>query len=259
MTETFLDMGVDAVVELKQAIMKLDSLGERKRESLTLIKHLNKEINTGINQMETEIAKAVRTKRAVIEEKYDKQINSLIAKKGSLTAERSRTKKAAVSDRIKNETNETVVGMHVLKKDWKVLARRDKLPLIVRSRLFSALYLPKRFKDFLVILVFLAFILFLIPCGIYFLWLSDRSYLYLALLYVLTILLFGGIHLGLGRLKTRHASTLAKIKELRTKYDTLRRELRKERKAITKDSDESMYGLGEYDTEIREIDAQLTT
>ncbi|MDX1358412.1 MAG: hypothetical protein R3232_06250 [Clostridia bacterium] len=257
MVESILDKGLDEIVKLKEAVAELGSLELRKKNVGAEIKLLDKEIKAGTSHMESEIDKAIRSRRSVIENKYKKQIDELVSKKNSILSKRNKTKKSAISERIKGETTGATKEMKRLKDERKALYRLHKIPVISRNRFFSALYMPKGFKDFLIILAVLVFVLFLIPCGIYFLWLSDKSYLFLALLYILSILIFGGLYLLLNKVKNKNAEGLLKLRELRIAYNKNKREKKKIKKGILKDTDESRYGLSSYDEELRAVNTKL--
>lgn len=254
---TILDKGIEELKILKESVSKLENLSVSIKKLSSETKSLNKQITSGENQLTSEIDKSIREKRSAVESKYDKQISSLIAKKNKTQSKRSKTRKEAVSDRIKSETNEPEIERRNIKKERRVLSNQSNIPLVARTRFFSALYLPKGFKDFLIIVAVLLVVLFIIPCGIFFLWLSDRSYIYLALLYIVSILVFGGAYLAFNKVKANNMAGLTKLRDFRIELDKNRSKLKKIKKGIIKDTDDSGYGLHEFDSDIKAINQEI--
>ena len=254
---TILDKGIEELAVLKKTVQEMEKLSVSGKELSSETKSLTKQITSAENQLATETEKSIREKRSNIEAKYDKQISNLIAKKNKTQSKRNKSRKEAVSDRIKSETNEPIIERRNIKNERKILSNQSNIPLVARTRFFSALYLPKGFKDFLIIIAVLILVLFIIPCGIFFLWLSDKSYIYLALLYIASILVFGGIYLALNKVKANNIAGLTKLRDFRLELDKNKSELKKIKKGIIKDTDDSGYGLHEFDSDIKTINREI--
>ena len=93
-----------------------------------------------------------------------------------------------------------------------------------------------------------------IPLGLYFSLLKAKGVLYLAGIYLLDILIFGGIYVFVGN------RTVGKFREVVKQSISIRKKIFKNKKAIKamardirKDSDDGHYNLTEYDDEIARL------
>ena len=86
----------------------------------------------------------------------------------------------------------------------------------------------------------------------------DYGVLGIALIYIIDILLFGGIYIMLNNiLKEKHLQTLKEIKSFRHQYRVNRKKMKTIKKGIRKDNDESSYGLEQYDTQLVKIEEEI--
>lgn len=98
-----------------------------------------------------------------------------------------------------------------------------------------------------------------VPFGIYRLIFTEKAgELALALIYVVMILLVGSIYLFINNhVKEKHLETIRAVRGLRNQHRRNCKNIKDIKKGIRNDSDESTYGLEQYDDELREIAEEI--
>jgi hypothetical protein len=170
---------------------------------------------------------------------------------------RDRKKDVKMSERINLETASLKSENNNRKIEIKALLGQKRIPSLCNTKLFFALYAPSCFTDFLIILISIILILLLLPCGIYFLILPQEKILYLILIYVVTVLVFGGLYLVIDNFtKEKHPEEIKQIKLIRQDIRANKRKIAIIKKKIKKDRDESSYGLQNFDEEIAKLEQE---
>jgi hypothetical protein len=97
-----------------------------------------------------------------------------------------------------------------------------------------------------------------IPCGIYFFVLPEERIFYLVLIYIVTVVIFGGIYqLIVNFTKDKHSVVIKQVRELRHQIITNKKKIGAIKTGIKKDRDESAYGLENFDDELAKLDGEL--
>lgn len=100
--------------------------------------------------------------------------------------------------------------------------------------------------------------LLIIPCGIYFFVLPEERILYLVLIYIITVVIFGGLYLLIGNYtKDKHSNTLKQVREIRHDIIDNKKKIKAIKRQIKKDRDESSYGLENFDEGLEKLDSEL--
>ncbi len=257
MEANILNSGVDQLRIIKHNLNEMEKYKTQKKELDSSEKKLEKEVKNKEKAIADEISKAIKQRKNHIESTYDKPINEARTKIKKIQANRDKSKKIAVAERIATETKDMQIESKTIKSERKAIFKQEKISSIFNNRLFFALHLPKGFGDFVIILGTLIFFLFIIPCGVYFAWFSDRSYLYLALFYVIIIIVFGGLYLLTGKMVSKHIEALKKVRELRIRLSDSKRKQKRVQNRILHDIDETTYGLEDYNSETRALELEI--
>ena len=98
-----------------------------------------------------------------------------------------------------------------------------------------------------------------VPCGIYFLLLQQRQMWYLAAVYCLDVLLFGGLYVLVGnKTRLRYQDALKRGRAIRNTLRANRKKIRVITHTIQKDGNEDIYDLEKYDDEIACVEQELS-
>ena len=257
MQQNILTGGIEELGIIKQNLKELNDYKLKKKELDTSEKKLGKEVINKEKAIRDEIAKTIKQRKAAVEAIYDEPIEAARTKANKIHSKRGKYKKIAVNERINSETEESANENKDIKYNKKSIFKQEKLPFIFNNRLFFALFLPKGLVDASIILGTLLLFLFLIPCGVYFIWFSEKSYLYLALFYIIIIVVFGGLYLLVSKFKYKHIKALNRVRELRIKLHESKKKQKRIKKQIIHDKDESQYGLEDYDNELASLELEI--
>lgn len=249
--------GMQELASIKQKLMELDNYKAQKKILDAEESKLEKSVSNKEKFIENEINKVTRERRAQVEATYDEQINSVRTRQKKVQAKKDKTKKAAVEERIDTETADFKNEDKALKLGGKSIFKQENIPFLYNNRFFFALYFPRGFGDFCIILLTLVLLLFAIPFGVYSIWFAGMSVLYLVLFYVGIIVVFGGLYLIIGKTKCKHREALDKVREMRRQIYESKRQQRRIKKQIKRDRDESGYGLEEYSGEIEALQNEI--
>ena len=251
---TILSGGVDTLNEIKEHLLELHGY-QATYENLTAEEEkLEKNIRAIEKSVSEEIASTTRKRRQEIEDAFDKQTDKLRARIKKIKDKRDKRKDLKVSERISEETASLREENHRLKLEAKTLFKQRHVPSYCYTRLYYALYYPRYLVDLMTILCTLLLTLFLVPCGIYFLVLPEERILYLILIYIATVIFFGGIYLLVGNhTKDKHPEELKQVGGLRAQIRGNLKKINAIKRDIKKDRDESGYGLENFDEELARL------
>lgn len=249
--------GVETLNEIKENLLELHGY-QAKLDNLALEEEkLEKGIQGAEKALTDEIASTTKKRRQEIEEAFDRQTEKTRARIKKIKEKRDKRKDKKVSERISEETASLREENSRMKLEAKTIFKQKHVPAYCNTRLYYALYYPSYFTDILIILCTLLLTLFMIPCGIYFFLLPEERILYLILVYIITVIFFGGIYLLIGNhTKDKHAEVIKQVGTIRDQRYKNNISIKKIKRNIKKDRDESTYGLESFDEELAKLDKE---
>ncbi|PPK75885.1 hypothetical protein BXY41_11955 [Lacrimispora xylanisolvens] len=220
-------------------------------------KSLFRELEAERKAVTDAISLTVKKRVQEINDTYDREIAREQDNLKRLRNKREKAKTQGIKERIEEETQELKDKNKELLTELKSVFKRDHVPSYCRSTWYYALFFTRGFSE-TIILLFTALIFFLaIPCGIYFL-IPQRKSFYLAGIYFVSILLFGGIYILINnRTRVRHPEALKKGRAIKNSIKSNRRKLRAIIRSIKKDRNEKVYNLEKFDDEIARTEQDL--
>ncbi len=250
--------GVDKLNEIKENLLELRGYQEN-YDNLVLEEDKNeKSIQSLEKAASDEVQATVKKRRAEIEIAYDKQLDKTRSGIKKIKDKRDKRKNKKVSERIDEETATLREENHRLKLEAKTLLKQKRVPSYCNTKLYYALYYTRYFSDIVIVLLALLLTLLIIPCGIYFFVLPEEKILYLVLIYVATVIVFGGLYLLIGNItKDKHSEILKQIRELRHEIINNKKKIKAIKKSIKRDRDESSYGLENFDEDLQKLDNEV--
>ena len=247
--------------EARQALTEVNGL-EKEEERLKAEEATTlRELEAGEKALKDEIDSTLRKRLQEINSSYDAEIAKGKDELKKAKARREKAKNEGIEERIKEETKPILEDSKEKKTEMLNAFQKQKIPSYYASRLYYALHFPHKPVDFLVLLLFVGLFFVALPCGIYFLALPEklRSSLILIIIYVLSILIFGGLYTYIGNSsKSRYSDMLRMGKETWDDLAKNEKLVRKITKQIRKDKDEDRYDLGAYDDEIARVTQMIS-
>ena len=250
-----LSAGIEQLNEIKENLQKLNENTDKSKHLKEETEKLEKAIKKLEKDVADEISQTIKKRRGEIENTFDKEINKIKDKAKKVKEQRNKAKNLKVSERIVLETAELRKENNNLRLEAKTIVKQERLPLFCNSKLYQALYYPSCFTDFLLIILALAIVLLLIPCGIYFYLLPENKIVYLVLSYVATVIVFGSIYLAIGNItRNKYLEKILQIREIRKKIRANKKKISAIKRRIKRDRDESGYDLNRFDDELAALD-----
>ncbi len=251
-----LSAGIGELRELRQMLVSLEDDKAKNAELTLKEEQLEKQIQTLEKQLSDKIAQVAKTRSTELGATYDEQLEKTKSRLRKVRTKKDKQKGLQVAERIASETAQVREERRQLYEQMGQLYKENKIPRFLNNRFMHALYIPQGLKDILIILLTLVVVLFVLPCGIYYFAFRPKT-VFLIVLYIVTVLLFGGIYMALNSIsKQRSPQTFEKIKALRRELGVNHKNIRKMEKAIRKDKDESRYDLDKFNNELRELEEE---
>ena len=220
-------------------------------------KRLDKELEAERKAVTDAISLTVKKRIEEINDTYDKEIAREQDRLKRVRGKREKAKTQGVKERIEEETAELKGNNRELMLQMKSVFQQDRVPGFCKKGWYYALYFPRGFSEFFVLLLNVFLFFLVIPCGVYLL-LPEKSPFYLMGIYFAAILFFGGIYILINNFtKVKHQSALRKGRSIRDLIKTNKRKIRVIIRSIKRDRYEAVYNLEKYDDEIARIEQDL--
>lgn len=259
MDNAILYAGIEELNIIKEHVLEYTGYQEKNEELQKEEVRLEKQIDAKERALNEEVETTLKKRKSELTETYESQLSSLNARNKKIKAKKEKDKGTKVSERIDEETAELRDKNKELVLEMKAKLKADKTPRICNTTLFYSLFMPKFFSEFLLFMLGLLIFFLAVPFGIYRLIFTEKAgELALALIYVVMILLVGSIYLFINNhVKEKHLETIRAVRGLRNQHRRNCKNIKDIKKGIRNDSDESTYGLEQYDDELREIAEEI--
>lgn len=249
--QAFLGDARDAVLELAEFSKKEEQLKQEERR-------LEKALETEQKEISDTIAQTLKKRRGEIGNSYDSEIGKLQDKLKLIRGKREKARDQGMKERIKEETLELHEHNRELTVRMKTLFQGDRVPTFCRSGFYYSLYFTRGLKEIFTFFFTFAICFLLIPYGLYFV-LPVKKTLYLVLIYLADILVFGGLYTVIGNwTKGNHQSALQEGRSIRSLIASNNRKIRVIVSSIKRDKNEKLYNLERFDDEIAQLDQELS-
>lgn len=249
---------VEFLNQARQAVMDVNRMREKEDAMHQRIRQSRRELESTEKEQADQISQTIKKRVEELTDSYDRELTKGQERLKRARSKREKAKSQGVRERIEEETSQLRDDNRQLKLQLKVLFQQNHVSPVCRSRWYYALFMPHWFGEYLKLL-FLILICFLaIPYGSYLL-IPKREPLYLAGIYFLCIVVFGGLYVLLGnKTRGRHGEVL---KEGRLIFDQMHSNDKKIKvivHTIKKDKNEAIYDLQKHDDEIAQIEQEMS-
>lgn len=228
-------------------------MAEQDQERLTALQaereQLEKRLLTLKRDRSRETDRVLKEKREALSGSYDKRLRGLDAEIRRISDQRSRARDQGVKARIAGQTEGLSGENNKLKKDLVNLFRDNHVPAICRSGPFYAWTMPRGLGEILFSLLSFVLLFGILPLVIHEL-LGLNAFWHWIILYLLDILIFGGLYILCNNLKLRYLSVMQKGRGIRNQIRENEKRIRRIRREIRRDRDDAVYELGAFDDEL---------
>ena len=186
----FLEQAKEAVKQLEDCKLQAESALEREKQG-----KLDFEQET--EALKQKIEKTIQERKKELESSYEQQLSQSDGKIKKVQEAREKAKNKGIKERVAEESAPLKQENVELKRQYHGICTREGAPLFCTTKLFAILYKPVSFSEVLG-MIFL-FLLFFgaIPISIYY-FLVPHRILFLVGIYLLDILIFGGLYVFIG-------------------------------------------------------------
>ena len=260
------NQGVDYLVQARDEIVSCNELDQRQKQLHEKSEKMKKVISQEDKSIHDEINATIKKRKGEIEDSYDRQLDDSRKKMKRAQDEKNKEKSDRIDKRVDVETAGAKEKSRQLKTEMKTLFKKNHVPGFCRSGLYYSLFMPKGFKEFMLLFLMIIIGLAGIPFGMYMLFskvvlagkpIVEASY-FMTLVIAITLVIVLGIYFLIFNLtKVRHRDTIAEGRKIRNQMRANEKNIQAIKNAINKDKDESQYELGEYDDRIQQIQEEL--
>ncbi len=256
--ENLLDQGIGALQQLREELNLLGRYKGQLSEKDAEEDRLENELELKNKMLQDEIQMAIVKRENEIAASFDEQIERQKNRVKKVQEKKEKSKSDKVSQRIESETAELRGDNQRLKQEMKNLFQQGNISRIFNTRLYFALFAPKGIGDYGIILISIFVMLVALPLLLSYLIFHMDSVFGMVVIYLVDIgLIVLCYYLIYTATKVKSPTTISSGRAVRYKLRQNNNKIRKIKKRIMKDKDESAYNLGEFDAEINELNHKI--
>ncbi len=255
---------VDYLYQVQTDLEAVEQLKNELAEYRNQEKNLKKAIVSEEKSIQTEISQTIQRSKAEIEKVYDKQIDANKSKNRAVRSKRDRAKTKRMDERVSYETADLVEENRQYQVEMRTLFKAQHVPAFCRSPLFYVLFMPKGFLETLAMLAGLCVFFLAVPALVYVLCVnvffkgSENITLLCTLCVSLVLFVLGLFYvLVLNFVKLVNYDTLLEGRHIKDEIAANKKQMKAIRNKISKDKDDSQYGLDKYDDKLKELEDEL--
>ncbi len=245
-----------------QAIEETGGLKQEEEQLRAEEARTRSELEAEEKKLKSEIDRSIKERLNEINRTYDGEISKAKEELKKAQAKREKARNQSVKARIAEETKGPLEEAAEKERSMKEAFRKQHMPGFTSTKLYYSLFFPHRFADFLLLLFLIVICFIAVPCAVYFLAVPEqwRNPVVMAAIYVVSILLFGGIYIGISNATKTPPGHMEMLRMGRDTWDEVRagkKAAKRIRKHIASDTDDGAYDLASYDDEIAQISQRL--
>lgn len=249
MAKEFTD-NIAFLTEAREALNQLESARARQAELELSEKRQAKTLAAEKKTVEDTVNSTVKKRSDELASSYDSEISRLQDAMKKIRAKREKAKQQGIKERIEAQTAPFREENKEMNNKIKAILKQDQAPALCNSTLFYALYFPRSVKEVLTMIAAFLVCCVGIPCGIFWL-LPEKKTLWLILIYLGVIIVFGGLYIVIGNVtKDAHRAALLEAGQVRRAMAKNRRKMNSIRRSIRREKSEEHYDLSSFDKEL---------
>lgn len=233
-----------------------ESVRQAEEARLSELKAKEDELSRSLKNTQKELEKerehTVKEKRREVAGQYDKQLKEVAAQIKNVNDERSKMRSQGVKARIENETASLSAENKEQNKMLTNLFKDNHVPAICRTGAFYIYTMPHGIAEVVTALLSFAAVFGILPAVIHS-FIKEPAFWHWIVIYLLDILIFGGIYVFLNSLKTKHFELVKQGRGIRDRIRANKKQIRKITAQIKDDKDDTKYGLQAYDDELSKL------
>lgn len=241
----------------REKVAELSVAEDREKQMQQDEQRLRRSLETEKRQMTDAVQTTIKKRRQEMAGSYDTELDRVQEQLKKVRTKREKARNQGMKERIAEETSELHSYNKELRERMRERFRKDRVPIICRSRWYFSLYYPRWGRELLRVLLTVLLVFLALPWGVYRM-LPEQNSLWLVLIYLADIVVFGGIYVTVGnRTKLKHVEALREGRQILDQIYANDKKIKVITATIHKDKNESHYDLGKYDDEIARLEQEF--
>ena len=225
--------------QAKEAVKQLEDCRVRSESALEKEKQGKLDFEQETEALKQKIEKTIQERKKELESSYDQQLSQSDGKIKKVQEAREKAKNKGIKERVAEESGPL-----------------KGAPLFCTTKLFGILFKPVSFSEVLGMLFFFLLFFGAVPIAIYYFLVPHRA-LFLVGIYLLDILIFGGLYVFIGnRTVGKYREVVKQGAEIRKKILRNKKQIKRLKNEIHKDSNDAPYHLEEFDDELSRLNQE---
>lgn len=246
------------LTEAKEALQQLEAARAKQEELQLSEKRQSKLLASEKKAVEDAVNSTIKKRKDELASSYDTEIAKLQDSMKKTRAKREKAKQQGIKERIEAQLAPFKEENKEMNGKIKTMLKQDHAPAFCNSTLFYALYFPRSVKEVLTMIFTFLVCCAGIPCGIFWL-LPERKPLWLVLIYLGVIIIFGGLYIMVGNVtKDAHRQVLLEAGQVRRAIAKNRKKMNSITRSIRREKSEEHYDLSAFDRELADKEKEKT-
>lgn len=251
MAKTITD-NIAFLTEAKEALGRLDNARQKQAELELTEKKQAKTLASEKKTVEDNVNNTIKKRKDELTASYDSEIAKVQDAIKKIKSRREKAKQQSMKERIDAQTAPFKAENKEMNDKIRAMLKQNHVPAFCNSHLFYSLYFPRAVKEVFTMLLVFAICCIGIPCGIFWL-LPQRKTLWLILIYLGVIVVFGGLYIIIGNItKDAHREVLLEAGQVRRSMEKNRKKIHSIARGIRREKTEEHYDLSSFDSELAE-------
>lgn len=240
----------------REMVAELSVAEDREKKMQQDEQQLKRTLETEIRQMTDAVQTTIKKRRQEIAASYDGEMDKVQEQLKKARTKREKARNQGMKERIAEETSELNSYNRELRDRMRETFRKDHVPVLCRNRWYFSLYFPRWGRELLRVLLAVLLVFLALPWGIYML-LPEQKTVWLVLIYLADIVIFGGIYIAVGnRTRLKHLNALREGRQILDQIYANNKKIKVITATIRKDKNEAFYDLEKYDDEIARLEQE---
>lgn len=246
------------LTEARQAVTELEEMEQREAALAQQTRQSRRQLETEKKAVADRISQTIKRRAGDIASSYDRELNKGQEQLKRAKAKREKAKSQGVRERIAEETAVFREQNRQLKLQLKTVFQQNHVPAFCRSSLYYCLFMPRKAWEFGALLSAVLVCFLGIPYGSY-LMIPGHKPLYLVFIYLVCVLVFGGVYVTVGNsTRERYGGVIKEGRQIRNQLHSNGRKIRRITREIRRDKNEAIYNLQKHDDEIARIEQMMS-
>ena len=254
--QNILNGGLDELNNIREALEKRDSLKEEIENVIIRTGKLEGEVSSAEKETQDTVDYTVRKRMSEVASSFDKELGEEKGKLRAARGKRDKAKSKGIRQRIDEETEELRKNVRELNTEIKTEFKAKGVPSFCNTGYYYSMYCPNCVHDWIVLVLTALICVVAVPVILYNV--PDWFWLWRLLASFAAAAFFVAVYITVWlSSKDRFKSTIIEMRGKRDAIKINKKEIRKIKKSIKRDKDESKYNLDKFDAEINEIEQRI--